>query len=701
MELIYEKQNSVKRTAVYKVALVGDKSTMDTQFDTICYEVFKTIDCHAYGYAIKNKEKELSDLRYMNLIIILITNSRLKMSEGINTVLDFAKKNYIRYIPIVLQKKYEKAQYESIFGKTQFIKTHDPNYSEQLKRFLDDIFVQRSEFNRIERAFEYNVFLSYRKKDKILIKKFINEIHRVPELARRVGIWYDDYLTVGESYDDNIKKEIEKCDFVVMAVTPRILEENNYVLKTEYPDACKFGKRIIPVVLENTDLKRLETTYVNLPKVYVNKNEFFEELKKIANKIQNDTPKDADYYYYKGMAFFYGIRCRQDSDLCLNFLRRAALDNHMKAINQLRYMYQNGEGISRDYPVAMKYAERLIQYGLNNKDKAFYNDFSHWCKNMRIMIDDSATDQTKRAFFSLSMLSKSYDLASVKDFLEAADYGIEASKRFYRIEDYETAEEMIKAAIDFLRMAYSLRKDSIAEYAGLYWKIEKVITALENKNIDISEIDKKLEKLRTLGFFDEMKNSKDLFYQMVASIDTDDYPKVMETLSIMLEAIEPKTADDFLSYQAISLEIAKFALANNDYNLAEGYSLMAKTVYYKVKPEKLSLDDQYAFYKREADACTVYAEVKEKAKLYKEAEESLREALSARELEIKSGKNKQACKDIIETHIYLAEYSGYFERTAQKNWHIKKAQEYAEIEWKQFNDNEGVLTIKEYLKNNW
>ena len=51
-----------------------------------------------------------------------------------------------------------------------------------------------------------------------------------------------------------------------MLVTPTILEPNNYVWRVEYPMAVERKKRILPIVMQKTDLNKLYEMFPNLPK---------------------------------------------------------------------------------------------------------------------------------------------------------------------------------------------------------------------------------------------------------------------------------------------------------------------------------------------------------------------------------------------------------------------------------------------------
>ena len=65
------------------------------------------------------------------------------------------------------------------------------------------------------------------------------------------------HLTPGEDFDREIADSIRSCDAFSVVVTPNIVEENNYVVTTEYPAAKAGNQPIFFVVFSKTDEKRL------------------------------------------------------------------------------------------------------------------------------------------------------------------------------------------------------------------------------------------------------------------------------------------------------------------------------------------------------------------------------------------------------------------------------------------------------------
>lgn len=109
------------------------------------------------------------------------------------------------------------------------------------------------------------IFISYRKKDIQSLNRLVKLIDAHPE-RDKISMWYDTNLHPGDNYSLTIIDQLKTCDLFLMLITPNILEPNNYVMRVEYPLAAKEKKRILPIVMQKTDLNKLYELFPNLPK---------------------------------------------------------------------------------------------------------------------------------------------------------------------------------------------------------------------------------------------------------------------------------------------------------------------------------------------------------------------------------------------------------------------------------------------------
>jgi hypothetical protein len=191
-------------------------------FDKICEDIFLTHDCAIYYTEDLSKEIEKEDLDLelgqMNLFIVPVTFKLLSESSRTMQVdLSYAKEKNIPIIPFMMESGLD-ALYSSPenFGKRQYLNpfSQDPTeikYETKLSKLLNALLISEEMASRVRDAFCAYVFLSYRKKDRKHVNELMQILHKSPD-CRDIAFWYDEFLTPGEDFDDNIKKAIQKSD---------------------------------------------------------------------------------------------------------------------------------------------------------------------------------------------------------------------------------------------------------------------------------------------------------------------------------------------------------------------------------------------------------------------------------------------------------------------------------------------------------
>ncbi|MCR4896437.1 MAG: toll/interleukin-1 receptor domain-containing protein [Lachnospiraceae bacterium] len=195
-------------------------------------------------------------LSEMKAVVIAVT-ARFLADPGVagNVVLPAAQAAGCVLLPIALQEGLGSA-FTKRFGSLHLMSAAAPDFSRKLESFIEryvnlyaDVTVWEEAPKPVVRG---RIFLSYRKKDLVRLKEFLSLLRSWKEL-RDVGVWYDDALVAGEDYNEQIRAQLEACDVFVLVVTPRLLENGNYVIRQEYPDAVRAGKIILPVMMEEAD----------------------------------------------------------------------------------------------------------------------------------------------------------------------------------------------------------------------------------------------------------------------------------------------------------------------------------------------------------------------------------------------------------------------------------------------------------------
>ena len=252
------------------------------------------------------------------------------------------------------------------YGQVQFLDrtAQTPGgipYREKLKRRLETILVGDQLAQTVRKAFDAYLFLSYRKKDRSQARQLMELIHEIP-FCRDVAIWYDEYLVPGEAWSQAINQAIDKSALVVLAVTPSLAEPGNYIVNHEYPDARKAGKYILPAGLTPTDPAVLDQLFPDLPQVVDCRRQGALE-RALAPMLGGLGQKDrgAGHDFLMGLAYLNGIDVEQNRTLALKLIAGAAQAGLPEAMEKLAQMYQNGDGLARDYQAAADWLKRLVQ----------------------------------------------------------------------------------------------------------------------------------------------------------------------------------------------------------------------------------------------------------------------------------------------------------------------------------------------------
>ena len=258
--------------------------------------------------------------------------------------------------------------FTELVGAIHGIAISDPEYHEKLKKQLENFLITEELIKQIEqKAFTAKIFLSYRKMDIKKAREFMKKFHSLTGFET-ISIWYDNFLTVGRVFDDEIKQSILASDAFTLLVTPNLLKKNdegrdNYVVSTEYPFARDNGKAVIPVEAERTDSTqfslKFNETYravwvddaVNLSaafKTKLNATAFIEEM-------------ENERVYLLGMAYLRGYGVERDFDRAVRLLEKCANGTHYYAYEaalQLVFIYGDGSQTEINYGKELHWAKR-------------------------------------------------------------------------------------------------------------------------------------------------------------------------------------------------------------------------------------------------------------------------------------------------------------------------------------------------------
>ncbi len=229
------------------------------------------------------------------------------------------------------------------------------------------------------------VFLSYRKKNVV----YRNDVVRDILDANDCAVWFDRNLTAGEDYNAEIDAALDRMNVFVLLVTPLTFEPDSYVMKKEIPRALERKIRIIPVILEETDMERFAKVLGNIHSLDKRKPDEYEdglrkalslhlltkdEKERIHMAQRESAPRAAQTIYLQGLGWLTGENCERDPDKGAQMITAAAMSGECpEAVLRLAQMYETGDGVARSWNAAIDWYGRYTaamepRFGQNEDD---------------------------------------------------------------------------------------------------------------------------------------------------------------------------------------------------------------------------------------------------------------------------------------------------------------------------------------------
>ncbi len=386
VHLSYRTKSPKPLKNLQKVYFCSADPDQETYYETLFEDLFSVQPDIALWYPVydgseisqEEEEAFLADLSEMNLFVIPVTEVFLKTENRARKVeFPFAEEHHIPILPILQEPGLENL-FNQNCGTLQCLNKYDPDptalpYKDKLKLFLDSVILKDEIIQSIRQAFAAYIFLSYRKKDRKYAQEVMRVIHQYP-YTRDIAVWYDEFLTPGEDFNESIRQAFEKSDLFSVVVTPHLLENPNYVMTVEYPMAVECGKTILPLMAVPADLKELERYYPNISKTLLTAEIGSKQIESFIRQAltvkENDDPK---HLYFMGLAYLSGIDVETDHEKARNLITDAAKGGTDAAFVRLVTMYETGQGVKRNYETAAEWQNRYVSH-LEEKLRAKEND---------------------------------------------------------------------------------------------------------------------------------------------------------------------------------------------------------------------------------------------------------------------------------------------------------------------------------------
>ncbi len=353
-----------------KILFSCHRTDYESYFEILKQDILEIRDCSIYSFNDVDYYPEDMDDYYaiidqFDLIIIPISfNFIIDESRAKNIDFHYALEHKKPLLPILVEpdlyESFNQIASVQVLDRTTKDETQEP-YKGKLKKYIDSVLVDDETAQKVRDAFDAYIFLSYRKKDRSYAQKAMSLIHK-NDFMRDIAIWYDEYLTPGEDFNDEISKNLVKSKAMAMLVTPNLNEryggKGNYVIEEEYPAAAKADKPIIPLEAVETDRKKLRENFKGISEpIDMNNNEqLAKALQQLFIKEGIKENNDPTHLYFIGLAYLYGIDVEINIQKGIDLLDRSSSSGCAVSAAFLSRFYQENE-YYLDYGKALNYAE--------------------------------------------------------------------------------------------------------------------------------------------------------------------------------------------------------------------------------------------------------------------------------------------------------------------------------------------------------
>lgn len=409
-----------------RVYLTGHPDDCAKYRDRHIDELRELFDCAVYfdpdPEHPEDMENFYGDIDRMNLIVLLISGKFITEETLANRVFRYAVsgERTVRVLPLLVEPGIEQAVNE-VYGNLQLLNPYstDPTeipYREKLKAYLDAALFGANLAAEVRKEFACYLFLSYRKRDRRYANELMRRIH-ANDFCRDVAIWYDELLTAGRNFEEGIFDALDKSALAVMAITPNMLEPENYVIETEYREILHRGKPVLPVELVPTDREALRGAFAGIPPCTDAYDPYAlaSALENHLSGLEKAKPGGARHAYLIGLAYLYGIDVEVDRERATALIAGAAAEDLPEAVEKLVNMYETGDGVQRDLSRALYWQRQAVRIL-----RKAYAERADRETGMRLIaaltafgdlcLDMADADQAKKAYDEASALSDGYGI---------------------------------------------------------------------------------------------------------------------------------------------------------------------------------------------------------------------------------------------------------------------------------------------------
>lgn len=371
MKLKYKTLGDCSPQGLPRVYFTCHEDDFDIYFKSICSEIWTKQNCAIFYVDRKAQDYDQVEcfelLKDIQLFVMPVTTNLLvKPNEAIDVDFAFAIKQNIPILPLIQEAGLDELFYQKC-GDLQYLDKCNNDltaipYDKKLSKMLSAILIGDELAKEIKEEFEATIFLSYRKKDRKYAQQLMRAIHN-NDFCRDIAIWYDEFLVPGEKFNNAIKDAISKSNLFAILVTPNLINEENYVKTIEFPLAKNLKKSMFPAEMIKTDKTILAKQFTDIPECINAMDDkcLTTSLQNVVNNMEKkEKEKNSKHNYLIGLAYLNGINVEVDKKRALTLIENSANEGLLEAMKKISQMYQDGEGVERNYEKSIEWQEKVV-----------------------------------------------------------------------------------------------------------------------------------------------------------------------------------------------------------------------------------------------------------------------------------------------------------------------------------------------------
>lgn len=487
-------------TGPAKVLFTCHKADYDLYFEMLKDDLLEAATCTIYcfydnDYYPKNMDDYATLIEQFNLIVIPVSfNFIIDESRSKNVDFKYAIEHRIPLLPILVQpnlyEEFNQLANIQVLDRTARDETQE-SYTSKLKKFINSVVVDDETAQRIRDAFDAYVFLSYRKKDRKYAQEIMSLIHQ-SDFMRDVAIWYDEFLTVGEDFNDEIATSLLKSKIMALVVTPRINERynglGNYIIEKEYPMAIANEKVVIPIEAIATDNEEFHSNFPDaIDPVNKQNREKLEDIFRTTvfekGVVVNNDPT---HLYYIALAYINGIDMERDIEKGLSILAEASELGGIEASYYLSDFYHDNEyylDLGKSLLYARKAFESAKAHFLNEKDDVALNQYGKTVIQLAKLLSDKQKETYNADMQKeIEIMNRQY-LDILKE--RCSDKDVLMSFMLHRV----STENMIGGMKEFVNECLNIDERFTSTEIPTYYEIVKKIAIDYDQDMIVYEND--------------------------------------------------------------------------------------------------------------------------------------------------------------------------------------------------------------------